>query len=359
MTRTQTEFNILPAYNGDSILIRTYNVDNEEFVILVDGGTSSTFEYSLKFFLERISKVDLLVLSHIDSDHIGGLISFFKNSIIDNVEIGEIWYNQPNIKLTTKLKTEKAQISVRQAEDWKALLKHKKPNVTIKEITTNDKQITLSNIKFTILSPTPEVKNELYKVWLSQKDKLKKNQTTLKVKISTNTPSYSKSLKELSSIDFKPEKSINTDIYNSSSIAFLLNCPDLSILLLADSRPEIVCDSLKKLGYCELKPLKVDFVKISHHGSLNNTSQTLLSFIESNNYLISTNGGTSSHKHPSRETIARIIYNANRTSDPLNIYTNYEISTIKKRVGDFITPLDLKTGNWRIDFKNTFTKNDK
>jgi beta-lactamase superfamily II metal-dependent hydrolase len=358
MTRTQTELNILPAYNGDSILIKTYVENNEEFIILVDGGTSSTFEYTLKKNLNEITKIDLLILSHIDSDHIGGLISFFKNSLIENIEIGEIWYNQPDVGFF-KSKTEKTIISVPQAEDWKTLIKQKKPSVIINEITTQNTGIIIKDLEFTILSPTLEIKNKLYKAWLKQRDKLKDKQLNSKVMISTNTPSYSKALEELSNIDFKPEKSINNDIYNSSSIAFLLKCPDLSILLLADSRAEIVGDSLKKLGFSETKPLEVDFVKISHHGSLNNTSQELLSFINSNNYLISTNGGTSIHKHPSRETIARIVYNTNRTDDSLNIYTNYKVDTIKERIGDFISPKDLEKGNWRIDVKNTFTKNDK
>ena len=358
MTRTQTELNILPAFNGDSILIKTYSENNEEYIILVDGGTSSTFEYSLKKNLKEITKIDLLVLSHIDSDHIGGLIRFFKNSLIENIEIGEIWYNQPDIEFF-KSKTDKALISIPQAEDWKTLIKQKKPNVIINEITTQNEEVIIKNIEFTILSPTFDVKNKLYKTWLKQRDNLKDKQPNSKVMISTKNPSYSKSLEELSSIGFKPEKSINNDIYNSSSIAFLLQCPDLNILLLADSRPEIVSDSLKKIGYSQTKRLEVDFVKISHHGSLNNTSQELLALIDSKNYLISTNGGTSIHKHPSRETIARIVYNTNRTDDFLNVYTNYSVDAIKERIGDFITPKDLEKGNWRIDVKNTFTKNDK
>ena len=48
MTRNQTELNILPAFNGDSILIKTFDEYQKEFIILIDGGTPSTFEYSLK-----------------------------------------------------------------------------------------------------------------------------------------------------------------------------------------------------------------------------------------------------------------------------------------------------------------------
>lgn len=356
MIRKETEFNILPAYNGDSILIKTYDEKSNEFIILIDGGTPSTFEYSLKKKLKTLTRINLLVLTHIDSDHIGGLINFFKNNIIENIEICEIWYNQPDLVLYNQ-KSDKALISVPQAEDWKTLIKQKKSDVLIKEITTENGIININGLEFTILSPTKAIKNKLYEVWLKEKNKPKK--VALKSLISISTSDYSKSFDELNKIDFKPEKSINNDIYNASSISFKLKCPDISFLLLADSRPEVVSNSLRDLGYSVMMPLEVNFVKISHHGSLNNTSQELLSLIKSNNYLISTNGGTSNHKHPSRETIARIVYKSNRLEDTvLNIYTNYDVDKLKEKIGEFITQRDLEKGNWKIEHKNIFTKND-
>lgn len=357
MTRTQTELNILPAYNGDAILIKTYDENNVEVIILIDGGTAATFEYFLKKELEDISKIDLLVLTHIDNDHIGGLIKFFENSLIEEVKIEEIWYNQPDVEFYEP-SSEKALISVRQGEDWKALIKNKKKDVVIKEITTQNKIISIKGLHFNILSPTLEIKNELYDDWLKERAKLKiidPNKTAL---ISASSPSYSKSLQELNKYDFKPEKSIEKDIYNSSSIAFLLKCPDLSLLLLADSRAEVITRSLQHLNYHDSNPVEVDFVKVSHHGSLNNTSQELLSLINSNNYLISTNGGSSIHKHPSRETIARIVCKKNRNDEILNIYTNYSLDNLKSRIGEFVINDDFEIGNWKIEHKNTFTKND-
>lgn len=356
MSRTQTEFTILPAFNGDSILIKTFDKNKDEFIILIDGGTPATFDCSLKKNLNGISKINLLVLSHIDSDHIGGLIRFFKNSLIDKIEIDEIWINQPDSEFN-QTTNEKALISVRQAENLKVLIKKKKPYSKIREITIADNVINIKGLEFTILSPTVEIKDKLYEVW--EKDQLTLKQDALKVDICLGTKVYSKSLKELSEIDFKPHSSINSDIYNSSSIAFILNCPDVNLLFLADSRAEIITESLKQLGHKIETPLEVDYVKISHHGSLNNTSQELLSLIKSSNYLISTNGGTASHKHPSRETLARIVHKKNRDEKLLNIYTNYNVEDIKLRIGEFVKENDLEESNWNIKHKNTFTKNDK
>ena len=124
--------------------------------------------------------------------------------------------------------------------------------------------------------------------------------------------------------------------------------------MLADSRPEIIVQSLRDIGVNEKDPLVVDYVKVSHHGSLNNTSQELLGLIKSNNYLISTNGGTADHKHPSRETISRIVYNSNRNDEVLNIFFNYTLNSLRERIGDFINGIDLEQGNWNATSQNRF-----
>lgn len=370
MKRDKTEFMILPAFHGDSILIRTFDENKDEFTILVDGGTATTFDYSLKKQLLSTPKIDLLILSHIDSDHIAGLIKFFQNSLIAKIEIGEIWMNHPEM---VEVNLNKSLISVSQGDDLKTLIKAKKPNVKIREITTVNDIILISGLNFTILSPTPQIKDELYAQWLIERQKLlekqrKKEDDTeelmvkedVGVNVSSTILNYSQPLSDLCLLPFKPQSSIENDIYNASSIAFLLECPDLNILLLADSRAELVSERLRDLqgtGAVTL-PLRADFVKISHHGSLNNTSQELLSLIVSDNFLISTNGGTAKHKHPSRETIGRIVYSANRSEKALKIYTNYLVESVKIKIGEFVNQTDFENGNWNIVHKNSFTIND-
>ena len=80
-----------------------------------------------------------------------------------------------------------------------------------------------------------------------------------------------------------------------------------------DASPEILGKSIKTL----LKErgdskLKLDALKVSHHGSKGNTSPDLLKMFDCKRFLISTNGNT--HFHPDQETIARIIkYNGPKT----------------------------------------------
>ena len=63
------------------------------------------------------------------------------------------------------------------------------------------------------------------------------------------------------------------------------------------------------MGYSKQNKLKVDIVKVSHHGSKDNTSNELLELIECNKFLISTDG--KQHGHPDKEALARIICSQN------------------------------------------------
>ena len=347
MKRNKTEFAIFPAFHGDCILIKTYDINHNEFIILIDGGTAQTFKYSLKEKLRDIFHINLLVLTHIDSDHISGLIRLFKSSLIDKIIIDEIWMNHPEIVEVNKCEL----ISTKQGDTLKELILARKPDVKFLEISTDDQSIIRSGIEFVILSPTPQIKNELYRQWETSNIAARKNDN---VNISSQQDSYFKSLEDLNRIPFSPGKRINDDIFNSSSIAFLLKCFDISILLLADSRPEIITEHLRLNGFNEIEPLKVDFVKVSHHGSLNNTSQEQLGLIRSDGFIISTNGGTADHKHPSRETVARIVFSSTRTDENINIYFNYKIEDLKQRIGEFISDDDFNSGNWNAISKNWF-----
>ena len=63
------------------------------------------------------------------------------------------------------------------------------------------------------------------------------------------------------------------------------------MILLADAKPSICMQGLKEL---EIKlPCKVDLLKLSHHGSKNNTSDVLLKNLTADIYICSVQMGTS------------------------------------------------------------------
>ncbi|MNC56119.1 hypothetical protein D3C75_1056930 [compost metagenome] len=76
-------------------------------------------------------------------------------------------------------------------------------------------------------------------------------------------------------------------------------------------------DSLRACGYSETNKLRLDLVKLSHHGSQYNTSSDLLGLLDAPIYIVSTDG--SRHGLPNKRTVARLI-----KSTQGNVYFNYD-----------------------------------
>jgi len=346
----QTEFKVLKAEHGDSILIKTYNLSDESFIILIDGGTSKTYTDFLKTELRSLKVIDLVVLTHIDADHIKGILKFIESDLFAQIEIKQYWFNSKNIPFLFTGDS----VSFGQAVSLETLLianneiARKWKNTIIAEMHI----ILDEGINAEIISPTEEILETLYKNWPDLPNEYYKE--TDDVTIAATSPSQidKGSLRRLAEIPFQPDKSAIRDIFNSSSIAFVMRTPDMSLLLLGDARPEIYVEGLKAHGYGIDNKLKVDYVKVSHHGSMNNTNVDLLDIIDCENYIVSTNGGMTSHRLPDRETIARIIYNPERIKegfvDRRTIYFNYPLEDIKAKAGVFVEDEDFEAGNWQI-----------
>ncbi|ACT95401.1 ComEC/Rec2 family competence protein [Dyadobacter fermentans] len=346
----KTQIHVLPAYHGDCLIVRTFDHEGNDFNILIDGGTAKTFNAPLKSILKNLSFIDIVILTHIDSDHIGGLIKFVKSDSFNPDKIGQYWFNSKNIKFISAGEN----ISYEQAKTFEELLIDKG---AIKSKWSDDVYIGKTpclpeGLDIEILSPSNEVLTKLNEHWPEISDDYKDKLQDITISGIKPSQLGRGKLEDLALADDTPEKTILADLGNSSSIAFALRTPDLSILLLGDSHPHLIQQSMKMAGYSTEKKLKVDIVKVSHHGSKNNTTNDVLDMIECDRFIISTNGGNSKHTHPDRETIARIIHHPERTrlkyTPTRKIYLNYPIATVEEKAGKFIGEEDFTTGNWEL-----------
>ena len=194
------------------------------------------------------------------------------------------------------------------------------------------------------MSPTKEILDSFYRKWVEHDFE---NDSNCQISGNVCNQLEKGSIEDIANSEFIPNKTLEDDFINASSIAIILWLPNFSILLLGDSRPEIIIESLKTIGYNDTdKRLKVDYIKVSHHGSKNNTSMELLNYIECDNFIFSTNGGFARSKHPDRETIARILCRKSRNMKNTTVlYFNYPISTIENKAGKFITEEELRLFN--------------
>ncbi|MCG8683776.1 MAG: hypothetical protein MI892_02805, partial [Desulfobacterales bacterium] len=98
------------------------------------------------------------------------------------------------------------------------------------------------------------------------------------------------------------------------------------ILLTGDAFQDVLLDGLTQYAEEEsLSHVKIDEFKLPHHGSASNISIDLLNMIQTNRYLISTNG--SYYKHPDRTTI-NLICRTHHEGIPTIVF-NYKSETTK------------------------------
>ncbi|MPM32980.1 hypothetical protein SDC9_79547 [bioreactor metagenome] len=297
---------MLEAFNGDSFLISLE--DDTIKNIVVDGGISKTYIRDLRLEIESIMSerqdIDLMFITHVDEDHIGGIISFFEDDEIDKNIVKRVIYNSAltiSKSLNTKYDSSREN-DINKASDRKVsyqqgktleneLLKYSL--LEAKVIKALDK-INIGNATITILSPRWTEVKKLNKRW--------EKETSDKRQASSSKNDYKKSIKEL----LENDKYIkDRSIVNRSSISFLLEYGDFKILMLADSRSDIITKSLNRLDYTKDNKLVLDYVKLPHHGSKNNLYYDLLEIIECKKYIISTDG--SIFNHPDKITLARIL----------------------------------------------------
>ncbi len=309
------EFNLLRANNGDAIHLRFKDENGDFRNILIDGGTSDTYEFKdatgiqkgeLKQTIDDLKNrnefVDLLIMTHVDDDHIGGVLKWVENDSDTINTIKKVWFNSGRLisEYFGKEEIKENLLRLKDKSSLKTSIKQgicfedfiEKNAIWDRKIIKSLDEIQLFGLKFTILSPSVKKLESLLVKWKKEEKNLKTSKKN----------DYRISLKELIEKDtFEGDKSI----HNGSSIAFILEYKGNKMLFLGDAHPQDVVDSLMQLGYSVEKPIDAAFVKVSHHGSKANTNDNLLDLINSELFVISSNGNM--HQLPDKQCLARII----------------------------------------------------
>ncbi|MFA6411022.1 MAG: MBL fold metallo-hydrolase, partial [Candidatus Buchananbacteria bacterium] len=117
----------LAVGQGDSILIQTPN----RYHILIDGGPDNTVLYRLGKYLPFYERqIDLVVLTHPDSDHLNGLIEVLKRYQVKNILLTEIFDDSPAYKIFWQIINEK-KVSIFDAGKISGINLGKDSNLTI------------------------------------------------------------------------------------------------------------------------------------------------------------------------------------------------------------------------------------
>jgi flavorubredoxin len=99
------KLHVVQAEYGDCLILGSETGLNSA-TVLIDGGSYQTFEKHIKPTLQKLpvnDTLDLVVLSHIDNDHIIGLVDLFEeirdqreHGTKELVKISKLWHNSFN-----------------------------------------------------------------------------------------------------------------------------------------------------------------------------------------------------------------------------------------------------------------------
>ena len=332
------EIEMLPARQGDALWLE-YGDAAHPRRALIDAGTPETWDV-LRARIAALAPDDrhfeLLIVSHIDKDHIGGVIPLLEDTAL-GITFGDVWFNgfrhlpstvEPmgpveGERLTTLL--------VEGGHNWNHAFEQQAV-VVGDEGPLPVKQLD-GGLQLTVLSPYLPQLAKLRPIWEplvrehgldpavepAEPDPLPPEIESL------GTPS----VEELAAKRFKQD----TAEPNGSSIVVLAEFEGHRALLCADAFPEIVRGSVERLLEPGQDRLALDAFKLPHHGSRANINLDLLRRVNAPLHLISSDGTAT--RHPNPEAIARTIVTQDHPRLRFNYRTKFTEAWEPRGVGGF------------------------
>ncbi len=349
------------ARQGDCLLLHFGSADAPGLV-LIDGGPSGVYGPHLKPRLLEIKKarglektdplpVDLLMVSHVDDDHIQGILDMTREMLASTgaplVDVASFWHNSfdeiigkhPR-ELTAAvaahfgpaslsgglpadatidadeeeeviLSTLKVLASIAQGHRLRQDAEHEKlawprnPEFGEKLILASAQaQPVAEGLTFVVVGP---MKPELLALQ-------KKHDLWLKAQEEKEEEDSGGALAAY----------IDKSVPNLASIIVLAAVGGKRMLLTGDARGDKVLEGLEHTGLLEPgKSLHVDLLKVPHHGSANNLDHDFFARITADHYVFSGNG---EHGNPEREAL-EMLFGA-RGNEAFEIHLTYPVDEI-------------------------------
>jgi hypothetical protein len=382
----------LNALHGDCLLLRYPGPDQQERLWIIDGGPKSETVGGKKLavwkdvLLARLReivpaspvRVTLGMVSHIDDDHINGLQKLTSALVAARasdpaaVKFSRFWFNSFEKLVGPKpggLSGEAATASLQsivnemlpEVDDEQATLIMQSVGqgnalavdirslrldgnqpingvVTAKE---GQQKIPIEGAEVTVIGPMESRLLALRKAWAKALKKPAKK-------------ARQAALQEL----FLPSKWQDKSIPNLSSIVVLVEIEGRKLLLTGDANGDDVVKAYKELGL-GTKPVKIDVLKMPHHGSIRNTTKVFLEFFIADHYVFSANGKYNNPDAPTLEALVKMHGNRNIVLH----FTNEEVvwdqafelekdKTNVRSLGELLTALSVAyPGPWTANIR--------
>lgn len=340
---------VVQAKFGDCFIVEYGTRENPKHM-LIDGGPGGVYSNYLRHELSAIKnnggRLDMMVLSHIDGDHIVGLLDLMeelKQNAADEeeaiVSVDELWVNtfSKTISQETNL-TQALQSMFLNVNNLTSTLPSS--NLAIKSILQGDtlrrnalllsipmnkvsanhiiscetisEPIKIDNLKITIIGPNKENLEKLRKEWFEWI-------RTHEAKVLTSDPHIL--------------QQIDRSVPNLSSIMFLMESAGKRVLFTGDGRGDFIIEGLGITGLLDDDgKIHVDVFKVPHHGSVRNTTEDFFDSITADTYIISADGR---HHNPDFETLSRIVRSAHAQNRRIRMICTNETDSSRKLLKQF------------------------
>jgi hypothetical protein len=309
----------LNAQKGDSLVL-SWGAPDKLRHIVIDGGPNGVWKSSLEPRLMQLRDghklesdeplpLDMVMISHIDDDHINGVLDFFQ-SIRKSLpsplyKIKTLWHNSFDDILGNGSQEMKSRLAsfAAQAPKMPAHMEHSVAVVAsvgqgrLLRTAANELKILLNGgfvglvmakkgrvtvnqlggLKFHIIGPAQARLEALAVEW--EKD-VKKNPSP------ANVAAF-----------------VDNSVANLSSIVVVAECGGKTMLLTGDARGDDILEGLTNAGFTDnakTGQCHFNLLKMPHHGSDRNMTDDFLRRITADHYVFSANG---EHNNPDKATI--------------------------------------------------------
>jgi hypothetical protein len=349
----------LRAKYGDALLLHSGTKAKPQLTV-IDGGPPGVYSDAVKPRLETLRAkrhlddatpldIDLMMVSHIDDDHVSGLLElvgklkerrdagqprpwdikrFWHNSFDDILDNDDVQVAAPASTMSPAslggfLEPAGSRLlaSVGQGRDLRKLLDAmaldgNKPfgGLVLQEGAT--KPVTIGDLKITVVAPGRANLDALRKKWDKEiKPMLKKEKTK----------------KNIAAI----AAYVDNSVHNLASIVVLIESQGKKLLFTGDGRGDHTIQGLKAAKLLKNGKLKLDVLKMPHHGSIRDVDKDYFETIVADHYVISADG---KFDNPDVPTL-KLISDA-RPDDKFTIHLTYatnefNVPAIGKKVGQF------------------------
>lgn len=303
---------LLPAGYGDAVLV-TYGSAATPHRLLVDGGQARTFPALAARLRSFNGPVDLLVVTHVDTDHIGGAVRLLESGALAG-RLGGIWFNGyvhlerfsdllgpiHGERLTKRI----IDLGLPWNDGWPDPVP---PGIGGPVVVRGAPPVLAlaGGATATVLSPTPQKLADLLPVWrqvveaAGLREGVTATEEAAPVVVAPGLLG-DLTLSELAGLSTPAD----TAEANGSSIAFVFEFEGVRLLLGADAHPDALVAGLGHLAGADGK-VRLDACKLPHHGSKGNVSRALVDLLDCPRWMISTNGRR--FHHPDDVALARVI----------------------------------------------------